>query len=344
VALRALPPVDARRAAWLNVDRYSTVWVGAWPSLDMWTSEAEFMEIACRYLGLPSPACAPLVGMSIARSRTTLDPCGFRLCSAALPGDGWRTQHDAIKWQLLEDLKEMGTPATAEVFGLFAPLLPQVAKDTFDALPARKRQGMVPDLSVAGRRDSNGPICTTLVELKTLHFGTSTYPANEGRCSGVARRASHIESEYLQKARALDRQWLRTPPDQQGPVELKLRSFGHVKGLVFGSWGEASSDVDWLLSQAATDGATRQRGYARGADDEDNDALKSALTARLQRRWGMVALRANARLLIDRLAYVGSGAVAAAARRLSARSSHWTASTLLRAPRLRLARGRHLLL
>ena len=32
-----------------------------------------------------------------------------------------------------------------------------------------------------------------------------------------------------------------------GPVELKLRSFGGVRGLFFGSFSEASSDVDLLL-------------------------------------------------------------------------------------------------
>ena len=38
----------------------------------------------------------------------------------------------------------------------------------------------------------------------------------------------------------------------------------------------------------------------------------------LRRRWGLTALRGNARLLLARLEYVGSGAVAAASRRSAA--------------------------
>ena len=66
------------------------------------------------------------------------------------------------------------------------------------------------------------------------------------QCSG----AEAVPAEYLGKARTLDRQWLHTSPGQQGPVEIKLRGYGTVKSLVFGSWGEASADVDWLLNSA----------------------------------------------------------------------------------------------
>eukprot|EP00973_Karenia_brevis_P000848 117165-Karenia_brevis.AAC.1 len=60
--------------------------------------DGEFVETTCRYFGLPSHACAPLVGQAIGRTRTQLDRYGFKLCPATLPGDGWRDQHDCIKW------------------------------------------------------------------------------------------------------------------------------------------------------------------------------------------------------------------------------------------------------
>ena len=41
----------------------------------------------------------------------------------------------------------------------------------------------------------------------------------------------------------------------------------------------------------------------------------------LRRRWGMTALRANARHVLDRLEYVGAGSAAAGARRTAARAS-----------------------
>eukprot|EP00973_Karenia_brevis_P047217 6553099-Karenia_brevis.AAC.1 len=75
--------------AWLNVDRFSAAWVAAWPSPDVWLSDAQFIEVSSRYFGLPSPACASLVGRLIGNTRTHLDPHGFVLCAAQLPGDGW---------------------------------------------------------------------------------------------------------------------------------------------------------------------------------------------------------------------------------------------------------------
>ena len=138
---RALPAGDVRKLAWLNSDRYASAWVATWPSNDAWMSDSEFIEVTTRYFGLLSPACAALVGQPIGRSRSTLDEHGFRLCAATVPGDGWRRQHDTIKWALYEDMRLMNTRVTAEVFGLFAPLLPHAARDEIGAQPVRKRQG-----------------------------------------------------------------------------------------------------------------------------------------------------------------------------------------------------------
>ena len=99
--------------------------------------------------------------------------------------------------------------------------------------------------------------------------------------------------------------------------------------LSLGAWGEVSPDVDWLLTQAASAGSLRDRSALSAARTDDaRDALKWVL----QRRWGMTALRANARLLLGRLAYVGRGAATAVERRETARheflarlrtSAHW---------------------
>ena len=215
----------------------------------------------------------------------------------------------------------MGLRSNAEVYGLFAPLLPQVARDHYDRLPYRKRQGLVPDMLVACRWAPTEPLRDVLAELKTLHCSVHTYPASEERCHAVNRRAELIASEYRRKARALDRQWLGTPPNQPGPVELKLRGYGDIRGLVFGSWGEASTAVSGLLSAAVDSGAARRR-CCNPSSDDGSDRVRAILAATLRRRWGMTALRANARLLLDRLAYVGRGATAAAHRRASSRLLH----------------------
>ena len=42
VWIRGLPADDMRRAAWLNLDRFSTTWVSCWPSKDAYLTNAEF--------------------------------------------------------------------------------------------------------------------------------------------------------------------------------------------------------------------------------------------------------------------------------------------------------------
>ncbi len=53
---------------------------------------------------------------------------------------------DCMKWRLVHDLKEMGVPVRAEVFGLFAACIPQHARGALEGMPLRKRQGIVPDM------------------------------------------------------------------------------------------------------------------------------------------------------------------------------------------------------
>ena len=131
----------------------------------------------------------------------------------------------------------------------------------------------------------------------------------------MARRAAAVNGECLHKVRELDERYALSVVGQVGPVEHKLRSLGEVRGLVFGSWAEASPHVNWLLSQAVESGCICHRSAASYAVEDD---ARAVLTRLLRRRWGMAALRANAKLLLDRLAYVGRGAAAAASRRAAA--------------------------
>ena len=191
--IRALPPADMRRAAWLNVNCNSTVWVTAWPTRDGYLSNPEFAEVATWYFGLPSPACGPFVSQRIADTRHMLDRHGSSLTTAPLPGDGWRTQHDAVKWRIFEDAKEMGARCRVEVYGLFAAGMPQDGRALATDMPSRKRQGLVPDFLFNLPLD--GPKREILFELKTLHYGSTTYPTSRERCEAVARRARTLPRE-----------------------------------------------------------------------------------------------------------------------------------------------------
>jgi len=175
LVLRSLPVNDMRRTAWLNLDKNSTVWVSSWPAGDAYLSNPEFGEIASFYFGRPSPVCRQAVGEPIGRTGLVLDAYGLRLTTAALPGDGWRTQHDTLKWRLHQDAREMAVRLRTEVYGLFAACLPQHSR-SLGGMPPRKRQGLVPDFMFTVALD--GPERELLFELKTLHVGTSTYPAS----------------------------------------------------------------------------------------------------------------------------------------------------------------------
>ena len=218
-------------------------------------SNPEFAEVATWYFGLPSPACGPLVGQRIADTRHVLDRHGASLTTAPLPGDGWRTQHDALKWRIFENAKEMGARCRVEVYGLFAACMPQDGRALAADMPSRKRQGLVPDFLFNLPLD--GPEREILFELKTLHYGSTTYPTSRERCEAVARRARTPPGEYAGKARTLDRKCCRTPAGSTGPVENKLRSYDPVRGLVFGAWGEGSPEVDRLIGMLAHVGSRR---------------------------------------------------------------------------------------
>ena len=313
VACRSLPAADMRRQAWQNLDSFSTVWVSCWPRRDAHLADDEFREVCTRCVGLPSPACAPHAGDRIAGGRHTLDRNGMQLTTLPLPGDGWRTQHDCLLWRMVEDAREMGVAVQPDVYGLFAACIPQHGRGRFQGLSVRKRQGLVPDMLCTVQWDGHGPARRLLFELKTLHWGTSTYPWEAtGRCTAVGNRAAQLPAEYGNKARQVDELYCGTARGDVGPVTARLRAFDPVKGLVFGAWGETSPDVGRLLSALATSGA--QRHFRRMGAATPAEA-HGALGWLLRRRWSMTAVRENARLLLARLEFVGRGAGAAAARR-----------------------------
>ena len=137
---------------------------------------------------------------------------------------------------------------------------------------------------------------------------------------------------YIRK-RLWRQRWARfgPHPGEDGPVARALLAYREVCGLVFGAWGEASAEVHQLLSLCARTGA---RAWWRTMGCPDEASAIGCMAWLLRRRWAMTALRENARLKLDRLEFVGRGAVAAAHRR--------TAAAELQASRLRAAAG-HLL-
>ena len=225
-----------------------------------------------------------------------------------------------------------------EVYGLFAAVLPQHARDTIGQWPMRKRQGLVPDFAIALPVEGQSPndAVDELFELKTLHFGSSTYPVAtaDSRGGAVNRRAGALPAQAATRARQLDERFSHTREGEVGPVARRLGAFGPVRGLVAGHWAEGSAHFEDLLSGTAYCGAQRHWTTMRAREAHDANGTLAWL---LRRRWGMTFWRSAARLLLDRLAYVGRGATQAGGRRADAteaaavarRAAHW----LFRRPR-----------
>ena len=100
-----------------------------------------------------------------------------------------------------------------------------------------------------------------------------------------------------------------------------------MRGLVFGAWGEASPDVERLLSMIVRKGATNMW-RTLGCNDEDAARGLLAWMLRRRRRRSLTALRENAQLKLERLAFVGHGAAAAAQRRVQANTLHMARAAL----------------
>jgi len=91
-----------------------------------------------------------------------------------------------------------------------------------------------------------------------------------------------------------------------------FRSFGRLRGLVFGWFGEASDDVHALVNTLAHTAAVREA-MLTGARDET--AAVGRMKAHLRRRIGCEAWRLRARHLLSRKMHVaGTGGARAAGR------------------------------
>lgn len=108
--------------------------ISTWSSEDLYLSNAEFSDIATRYLDILDCASNLLAGVSIANGRQVLARHGFRLSGMSLPGNAWLEQHDALQRHLIGSIKP-------EVYGLFAACIPQGHRSWFHPMPLWKWQG-----------------------------------------------------------------------------------------------------------------------------------------------------------------------------------------------------------
>ena len=131
--------------------------------------------------------------------------------------------------------------------------------------------------------------------------------------------SSNLNKEYLEKAKAADRQYVGIEVGGVGPVERKLISLGKVRGLVFGNFAECSEDMHVLIEALASSrvrvaGPQRgRRGYLRSEEGE-----KSIVVGLIRRMISVAAVRAKCHSLLGRLEGLGTGVAAARGRRQEA--------------------------
>ena len=130
----------------------------------------------------------------------------------------------------------------------------------------------------------------------------------------VDKRQNGLTDEYAKKLHAKDQKWCGTAPGTTGPLEAKLSSFGRLRGLVFGTVGEVSEDVDKLVHALAHAGATARKG---AAGTMSLDALRGYLIRHARKSIGITHWRGLATLLLDRRNAFTDGGAAEALRSAS---------------------------
>ena len=124
----------------------------------------------------------------------------------------------------------------------------------------------------------------------------------------------------------MDQKHCGTPAGQQGRVEAKYLSFGEVKGLCFGAFGEASEQVHLFIEHAARQRVRQGPVYGkRRGTPLKSPAAKAMMIGQIRRELSVVVHRAQARLLLANIWQVGEGTATAVERRERAegRESGW---------------------
>ena len=299
----------------------------------------EFREICAAYFGAPSPVATRLENQAIYSGagwqRAVCDKFGLKLASLNLDGR-FNRFHDEVKFAIAHSLDTLGVGYSAEVHGVFTPVIPPAAQADARRFMQRgregaqrgQRQGLVPDFKIELERLVDGASTTAaLAELKMLHAGRTasnpiggctystrgdgTHCVLTGHRRAVHTRARKIQGERVNDARRIDARFCGTQPGDDGPVLGRLRSFGPIVGLVVGHFGEWNDGLERLVSLACDDAAPRMRALF-GARSERDSRGRCAWLFRREVAWAV--LNANAKLKIERAEFVGWDARTARAR------------------------------
>ena len=152
----------------------------------------------------------------------------------------------------------------------------------------------------------------SLAELKVISAGPTRYYHRGSRDKAVDVRAGTLQREYNGKLAAIDAKHHGVARGQTGPLVQRLQSWGELRGLVVGQFGEGSQDLHSLLKSLAE---AKVLSTARAKGEPPRDCDISLTLAQHRRVLSTTAVRAQAACLISRMGHLGPTARDAARRR-----------------------------
>ena len=145
-------------------------------------------------------------------------------------------------------------------------------------------------------------------EVKIIHSGAAgayqhaDVRDNHHGGAAVQLRQRNLRQDYIKELHKKDKKHFNTPDGQRGPLETIFRQ-SNFKGLVFGTFGEMSSNVLDLVA-LAVDYGTEHLGRSIAASDID---VIRATIRRFMARIAMASWRGYANMILDRIKFVGAG-------------------------------------
>ena len=161
----------------------------------------------------------------------------------------------------------------------------------------------------------NGGITRSLAELKVIGAGPSRYPRGtaSSRDKAANRRARLLPAEYRHKLGQIDQAYHGTRQGEVGPCVARLESLGELLELVVGAFGEASCDLDRVITALAE---SRVLYLSRESGKPVTDGWRSVILAQYRRYFSVLFVKVQAACLTSRLGHLGEGARQAARRRV----------------------------
>jgi hypothetical protein len=266
---------------------------------------------------------------------------GIAITNAQVPGFGWRQCHDKLEGTIAGMSRFAGLPTEVQPASIWNGRVPgPVLRRYYDRQSSARNEyrnnsnskhEIIADIAIDEYpipSDTRVPgTCTALIEIKTLRFSKAHYRISVRACD---KRAKEIRQEYCKKAKTCDE--IFAPGVEPPPFSTALTSFASsgVMPICCGAFAEFNTKTtNKLIYQLAKmgaqteeglrlsphsdpddrDDARRQAEQAGGANSESHQhqgkaGPRTVLLRRYRQALGVMAVRFNADLKLNRLRYI----------------------------------------